>query len=195
MCIRDRIFSDLATAKRVSQRKWQSYLGKLRFVSVAIPGSAGLFSALQLALNQANGNRIRITRALRQHIGAFAALAASLRHRPTHLAEIVPQEPTILGATDAAKAGMGGVYFDHQNHAYLWRFPFPDDIQRDLVSTDNPTGAVTNSDLDHAGMLAQVSLIASTHDVTYATISTASDNTPAVSRVSRGAVTLSLIHI
>ena len=53
------IFSDLATAKRVSQHKWQSYLGKLRFVSVAIPGSAGLFSALQLALNQANGNRVR----------------------------------------------------------------------------------------------------------------------------------------
>ena len=124
------IFSDLASAKRVSQRKWQSYLGKLRFVSVAIPGSAGLFSALQLALNQAHGNRIRITRSLRQHIGAFASLAASLRHRPTHLAEIVPQDPSILGATDAAKAGMGGVYFDHQDNAYLWRFPFPEDVQR-----------------------------------------------------------------
>lgn len=182
------IFADLASAKRVSQRKWQSYLGKLRFVSVAIPGSAGLFSALQLALNQAHGNRIRITRALRQHIGAFASLAASLRHRPTHLAEIVPQDPSILGATDAAKAGMGGVYFDHEDNAYLWRFPFPEDVQTNLVSTDHPAGTVTNSDLEQAGMLAQVSVIATTHDVTYATISTASDNTPAVSRVSRGAV-------
>ena len=35
------IFSDLASMSRVSQKKWQLHLGKLRFVSVAIPGSAG----------------------------------------------------------------------------------------------------------------------------------------------------------
>ena len=182
------IFADLATTSRVSQRKWQSYLGKLRFVSVAIPGSAGLFSALQLALNAAHGNRIRITKSLRHHVRAFAALAASLRHRPTHLAEIVPEEPAILGTTDAAKAGMGGVFFDHENNPHVWRYPFPTDIQQNMVSTDNPDGTVTNSDFEHAGMLAQVSLIATTHDVTYSTVMTGSDNTPAVSRISRGAV-------
>jgi hypothetical protein len=53
------IFKELASLKRVnSTRKWASYLGKLRFVSVAIPGSAGLFSVLQWAQNKAKGNRI-----------------------------------------------------------------------------------------------------------------------------------------
>ena len=61
------IFEDLKGRKRVGQKRWQSILGQLRFVSVAIPGSAGLFSALQLALNKAEQNRVKITKHLRRH--------------------------------------------------------------------------------------------------------------------------------
>ena len=182
------IFADLSNRERISHKTYQSYLGQLRFVAVAIPGSAGLFSALQLALTRSKGNRIRITHSLRQHITAFASLAASLCHRPTHLAEIIPQTPSFLGTTDAAKPGMGGVYYDHTGQGYVWRAPFPDSVQRRLVSTDNPTGTITNSDLEQAGMLAQLSLIAAQHSLPYATISTGCDNTPAVSRAQKGAV-------
>ena len=182
------IFQDLASCRRVSNKTWQKYLGKLRFVSTAIPGCAGLFSALQVAHNRANGNRIRINASLRSHIDAFASLAASLCHRPTHLAEIVPQEPSFLGTTDAAKAGMGGVFYDHQGTPYVWRQPFPEDIQRNLVSFENPQGTITNSDLEQAGQLAQVSLIAERADVSYCTIGTGSDNTPSISRMNKGAV-------
>ena len=183
------IFTDLAGKSRISHKTYMSYLGKLRFVSLAIPGSAGLFGALQLALNRAKGNRIRVTKSLRHHISAFAALAADLSSRPTHLAEIVPQSPSLLGNTDAAKPGMGGVYFDPDEQGYVWRYPFPQDVQRDLVSTDNPKGSTTNSDLEHTGLLAQVSLMGVTHDIRYATISNGSDNIAAVSRVRKGAVT------
>ncbi len=182
------LFSSLAKTKRVTEKVWRSVLGKLRFVSQAIPGSAGLFCALQLALNRSSDGRIRITKSLRHHVNAFASLAASLCHRPTHLAEIVPQEPTLLGATDAAKMGMGGVYFDAEGNSFLWRQPFADEISSRLVSTDNPEGSVTNSDLEQAGLLAQLSLMTSTHDTRYATIVNACDNTPAVSRASKGAV-------
>jgi hypothetical protein len=88
------IFEELASLKRVNSKKWASYLGKLRFVSVAIPGSAGLFSALQWAQNKAQGNRIRVNRFVRDSLNAFCRLATSLCHRPTRLAEIVPQAPT-----------------------------------------------------------------------------------------------------
>ena len=184
-----RLFHDLASRTRVTEKHWHKILGKLRFISVAIPGSAGLFSALQLALQRSSHGRIRITQALRHHIEAFAALAADLSHRPTHLAEIVPEAPKLLGTTDAAKAGMGGVYFDSEGHCYLWRQPFTPEIQSRLVSVDNPTGDVTNSDLEHAGLLGQVSLMSTTHDIRYATVVNGCDNTPAVSRTSRGAVT------
>jgi hypothetical protein len=182
------IFTSLASTKRVTVKRWQKILGKLRFVSQAIPGSVGLFCALQLALSRPSDGRIRITKALRHHITTFASLAASLCHRPTHLAEFVPQEPSLLGATDAAKPGMGGVYFDHTGRCFVWRFPFPKYIQDRLVSALNLDGSITNSDLEHCGLLGQVALMASTHDVRYATLTNGCDNTPAVSRVSKGAV-------
>ena len=102
------------------------------------------------------------------------------------------QNPTLLSCTDAAKAGMGGVYFDHTGQGYLWRHPFSPDVQARLVSADNPNGSVMNSDLKHAGPLGQTSLMAQTHDIRYATIANGSDNTPAVSRVRKGAVTTSV---
>jgi len=182
------IFEDLAGVKRVSAKKWASILGKLRFVSVAIPGSQGLFSALQWTQNQAKGNRVRVNRFVRESLDAFGRLASSLCQRPTHLAEIVPQAPTLLGATDAAKAGMGGVYFDPSGQGYVWREPFPEEVQRRLVSADNPTGTITNSDLEHAGLLGQVDVMCCNHDVRYATLENFSDNTPAISRVHKGAV-------
>ena len=75
---------------------------------------------------------------------------------------------------------MGGVFFDGTT-SYLWRHAFPLEVQDRLVSTDCPNGTVTNSDLEHAGLLAQLAVMASVADLTYATVENLSDNTPAVS--------------
>jgi hypothetical protein len=83
---------------------------------------------------------------------------------------------------------MGGVYFDSGGNAFVWREPFPHAVQRQLVSHDNLPGDVTNSDLEHAGLLVQVNLMTHTHDVCYVTLENFSDNTQAVSRVRKGAV-------
>ena len=181
------LLSTLCKARRISKKRYERALGKLRFVAGAIPGAPGLFSVLQDALNTSADGRIRVTRALKDHLYAFARLTASLSQRPTHLAEIVPQEPSFLGATDAAKPGMGGVYYDAEGQPYVWRVPFPSEVQSRLVSTDNPQGTITNSDLEHTGMLGQLCLINQRHDARYATILTMCDNTPAVSRVAKGA--------
>ena len=182
------IFEELVNIKRVSPKHWASILGKLRFVSVAIPGSAGLFSALQWAQNKAGTNRVRVNRFVRDSLDAFGRLAASLCHRPTRLAEIIPQDPSVLGATDAAKSGMGGIFYTPDGGAYVWRCPFPLEIQKRLASTHNPNGQVTNSDLEHAALLGQVDVMCELLPLEYATIETFSDNTPAVSRVRKGAV-------
>jgi hypothetical protein len=57
------------------------------------------------------------------------------------------------------------------------------------VSKANPSGRITNSNLNQAGLLSQVSIISQNHDVAYATIADGSDNTPAVARITKGAVT------
>ena len=99
-------------------KKWRKFLSKLRFVALAIPGT--LASALQWAMNQAGDNRVRITLPVQHSLDAFERLCADLGHRPTHLAEIVPQEPPLLGATDACKTGMGGIYFDADGTGHVW---------------------------------------------------------------------------
>jgi hypothetical protein len=65
------IFEELASLKRVNSKKWASYLGRLRFISVAIPGSAGLFSALQWAQNKAGANRIQVNRFVHDSLDSF----------------------------------------------------------------------------------------------------------------------------
>jgi hypothetical protein len=84
---------------------------------------------------------------------------------------------------------MGGVYFDSSGQGYVWRFPFPDNIQSQLVLKTNLSGRITNSDLEQAGLLAQVSVTSHHHDAAYATIANGSDNTPAVACITKEAVT------
>jgi hypothetical protein len=62
------IFEELRGKRRVSVKKWQRIVGELRFMGLAIPGSAGLFGAMQLGLKQADQHRVRITPYLRDHL-------------------------------------------------------------------------------------------------------------------------------
>ena len=67
----------------------------------------------------------------------------------------MPDYPSAIGSVDAAKSGMGGVVFADGQPPLLWCAPFPLDVQSRIVSTDNPTGDITDSDLEQAGVLTQ----------------------------------------
>ena len=111
-------------------------------------------------------------------------LAHDLANRPTRIAEVLPQWPTYVGCCDAAKPGMGGVWLPSAQHPLhprtFGRPPFPSSVQQALVSTDNPSGSITNSDLELAGTIAHEATLPAVHDIRHCTIATFSDNTPAV---------------
>ena len=72
--------------KRVSVLKWQSVLGELRSMSIAIPGSRGLFSLLQEVLRYHEPNsRIRLSRGVHDCLDDFRWLADDLASRLTRL--------------------------------------------------------------------------------------------------------------
>ena len=79
---------------------------------------------------------------------------------------------------------MGGVWLPSAQHPlhppYVWRAPFPSLVQQALVSTDNPSGSITNSELELAGTIAHKATLAAVHDLCHFTIATFSDNTLAV---------------
>jgi len=96
--------------KRTSVKEWQKLLGKLRSMAITITGSKGCFSFLQHALRPGEA-RIKITKEVRDQLLDFLWLLEDVCNRPTHLAEVAPTPPSYVGAMDAPKARMGGVWF------------------------------------------------------------------------------------
>ena len=96
--------------KRASIKEWHKLLGEMCSMSLALSGSTGCFSLLQMLLVP-NKKRFKITVLVRRQLLDFLCLAESVLERPTHLAEIVPRPLSYFGTVDAAKEGMGGVWF------------------------------------------------------------------------------------
>ena len=99
---------------------------------LATPGSEGMLSHIQAALVKAgSSNRIKVDRSTRDKLRDWKWLTGDIATRPTSIAEVVRHPPSIWQATDAAKAGMGGVILDltKQAEPIVWRLPFPVDIQ------------------------------------------------------------------
>ena len=57
--------------KRMSIKRWNEVLGKLRSMSPASPGTRGLFSVLQAALQRTERHRIRLTAEFRTSHATF----------------------------------------------------------------------------------------------------------------------------
>jgi hypothetical protein len=180
--------------QRVSLKKWHSILGELRSMATAIPGARGFFSHLQAALQarNVNNNRIRVSHHVRATLQDFTWLAESMHERPTRLCELVAQEPSLYGTTDASGKGMGGVILPPPSTKappYLWRLSFPDAIQAKLACSTNPSGPVTNSDLELAATIIQHDAMCQLYDTRERTIHTGTDNQAAQAWQSRKSTT------
>eukprot|EP00978_Attheya_sp_CCMP212_P003862 scaffold8211_cov81-Attheya_sp.AAC.1 len=66
-----------------------------------------------------------------------------------------------VGYCDASALGAGGVWFSGllSLTPTVWRVEWPSDITANVVSDKNPDGAITNSDLEMAGVLIQQQLV------------------------------------
>ena len=184
-----------ATCKRISPRRWQKFLGELRSMLLALPGGRGLFSTLQDAFRHpTTDNRLKLSPAVHDFLADFRWLARDLGQRPTRIAELTPQPESTLGACDAAGSGMGGVHFvptpsGAAIQPLLWRAPFPPQVVLQLITHSNPTGTITNSDLELAGTIAHHDVLAHYADVRERTTHNLHDNTPAVFWQRKGSTT------
>ena len=172
-----------STQHRMARKKLERLIGKLRSMHLAIPGAIGHFYHIQMALTKANRRTAYLSKGFHQDIAHWRLLCSRMKHRPTYLAEIVQRLPTDLGYTDASGTGGGGVWLDPNADGihHVWRLQWPADIKADLVSFANPSGRITNSDLELAALVL--------HEATFPTICnstawraplTGSDNTPTV---------------
>lgn len=175
--------------RRISLKKWHKILGELRSMELALPGLRGMFSTMQEAFRHQTAARISLGKPQHDFLEDIRHLAQELKSRPTHVQEVVPSFPSILGASDAAKPGMGGIAFSPEASPIMWRAQFPQDIRDAVVSDDNPRGTITNSDLELAGTIAHHDVIAQHLPVQHRTLGTATDNTPALAWQRKGSAT------
>jgi hypothetical protein len=144
------------TAKQgtVPIKQFQQLTGKLNHAAIGIPAGRGLFSPIYNALAKSSST-IKITPQLRQALRDWSSLLRLIGSRPTNVLELIPQTPDYISYVDASGFGVGGVWL-HGTTAIphtVWRRQWPADITNRLVSTSNPTGDITNSDLEMAGVL------------------------------------------
>ena len=142
-------------------------------MSLALPGSRGLFSQMQEALLHVNGKRVPLTRGVHEALADFQCLAEDMVSRPTCLFELVPLTPTLDGYHDSSGRMCGGVvlpgpsafprFLQKQHsaalpskdkldaHPIVWCVPYTQDIVDRLVTYKNPGGDINNSDLELTG--------------------------------------------
>ena len=175
----------LLKKNRAPLHKFQSIVGKMRHVATILPTARSLFTPANRALRgtpqtialSANGEVRAALLDLRQLVTTLAA-------RPTHVKEILPAaEPDYIGYCDASAFGAGGVWFSGQCSLpeTVWRLQWPRDISAAVISESNPTGTLTNSDLEMAAVVLQLNVLEPLVPSMYhKSTHIHSDNTPSV---------------
>jgi hypothetical protein len=174
--------------KRVTLKRYRRIVGKLRHVALIMPGTRGIFSPLNKALKGdpaviGLGTKSEVRHALLD----LASLVADLASRPTKIKELIPGLDAYRGYCDACAAGTGGVWFsgEEELEPIVWRVRFPPDIEREVVSEQNPTGRLTNSDLELAAVLYQSMILRQVVPMQHRRAGVFSDNTPTVAWTKR----------
>ena len=174
------------TQKRTSAKKWHKVLGELRSMALALPGSRNIFSQLQNALSTKKGARVTLRKGVHDALDDFRWMHENIASRPTRIAELVPLAPSAEGHHDASGMGAGGVWFPGTHLAQrqgtknrepvVWRHEWPECVRLRLQTEDNPTGTITNSDLELAGGLLHLESIVQTFDCRERTLLSKGDN-------------------
>jgi hypothetical protein len=177
--------------QRVPLKRFRSIAGRLQHAARILPAARAFFTPLNNALKGAP-TFIGLPRngAVRNALLDFAAVIRDLASRPTHVNELVQKTLDYTGYCDASAFGAGGVWFGAERHLdpIVWRAQWPKDITAAVVSTTNPDGALTNSDLEMAGVLLQEAVLEAAigpQQMKHAQTAIGCDNSPAVAWTTR----------
>jgi hypothetical protein len=177
--------------KRVPLKRFRSIAGRLQHAARILPAARAFFTPLNNALKGAP-SFVGLPRhgELRTALLDFATVVRDLASRPTHVKELVQLTLGYTGYCDASAFGAGGVWFgaNQKLDPIVWRVQWPKDVTHAVVSTTNPNGTLTNSDLEMAGVLLQEAVLEAALGpdlMRHAQTAIGCDNSPAVAWTTR----------
>jgi hypothetical protein len=176
--------------KYATRRQWQSLLGELHSMTLALHSSKLLFSILQQRLLNHN-RRLRITALQRQALRDWLHLVNTLSQYPVPIAALVPHAPHYVAMSDASGAGLGGCWFPTtlvaDTQPCAWRLALPPQLQAQLATRDNRAGAVNNSELELAAAIGtHLTALHATPPLPYRTMLIGTDNAATQAWLTRG---------
>ena len=178
----------IAKQSNVPLKTFQQVTGKLNNAAIGIPAGKGLFSPIYHAMSSSKAN-IPITPQLRQALRDWSSLLRRIGSRPTNVLELIAKLPNYISYVDASGFGVGGVWIHGSSDIphTVWRREWPADITKRLVSTSNPKGDITNSDLEMAGVLLTWLVLEqiAPRSLQFAHVGIFCDNTPSVAWANR----------
>ena len=167
---------------RLQLKRFQQLVGKIRHVAIIMPALRGLFTPINNSLAGTPAFiPLRKNGSVRRAFNDFSVLIRDLASRPTSVHELLQGASDAIGYCDAAGEGAGGVWFSPDlPDPIVWRVPFPLDIQNAIVSDSNPDGTITNSDLELAGVVLHIAVLATVTNLYHRRSGVLSDNSAAV---------------
>ena len=157
-----------------SMKKWHTVLGKLRSMAIALTGACHIFGRLQNVITPKSNTRVDLSKGVHQDLDNFRWIAQECTSRPTRINELIQLSPLAEGHHDSSGKGAGGFWFPgdtiqpreewHIDITVLWHIESPEYITRLLVSSKNPTGTITNSELELSGGIIHLEATAQTFD-------------------------------
>ena len=169
--------------------EFQSVISKIRHVFISIPCGKGLLTPCNMVIRgDPKVIHLHKHKLLLEAISNCRTLLRESTLAPTKCIELVAGWLDFVGVKDASGYGVGSVMFGELEKCAptVSRFEWPEDRKANLVSEHNPTGGITNSDLEMAGLLMLWLVMEDVYDFkSGAHAALFSDNQPTVSWVDR----------
>jgi len=184
---------DLTKSKLVKLGELEKVMGKLMHTTIGIPNGWGLLSPIiatvstKSRLRNYKNKTTKLNHATHQALQDWITLLPQALLHPTPCADLLPAPADFGGFCDASKQGAGGVWFGFGKKLppIVWRVQFPVEIQAQVISHDNPTGTISNSDLEMTGLLLHWLVLEKFTNLAHMHVAIWCDNTPTVAWATR----------
>jgi hypothetical protein len=136
--------------------EFRSVIAKLRHAFITIPAGRGLLSPFNEILRvETNTIYVHKNKALLNALKECKLFLRESGSTPTKCSALVTAWPDYIGVKDASSHGVGGIIIGENKAAppTVFRLKWPTDITNAVISDTNPTGTITNSDLEMGGLL------------------------------------------
>ncbi len=177
--------------------KFESTVAKIWHAFTSIPAGQGLLSPCNRLLRQCPDYvYLQHNQNILTALEGCRTLLRESTNKPTRCQELVAGWPDYISIVDASGHGVGGVIFGELSACtpVVFRWEWLEDIKQDIILLTNPTGRLTNSDLEMAGLVILWLVIEGVcHNLHEKRVTLFSDNSPTVSWVTRLASKQSLV--